>query len=373
MRQICLTGATGVLGSALLKAMPPSKECIWHIILRAESPFQLSKRVRNFVERHAFNSKFCHFYAGDVTLPNFGLDANAWTSIVKSCTHYVHAAGKVKLNLTLDDALNVAVNSANTILKLYLQGKAYGKAQKLMFVSTVGVAGRTPGLIQEAVLPDNYGFHNTYEAAKHKAENLIVAANDPTILIIRPSMIVGNQHTGEVSDFQIFYHLTDFFAGLKTDGLLPELNELQLDIIPVDVVADSLCKLMLTSDPFSFKILHLASGPSKSPFALRLVTAVRSFYSQEAIDLPAIKFIPLSEYVTKLPHLSLRLAEHREFHIGLHYILPYLADKQTFANGNLNSISEITVPNYDGYLDTLLRYYIRSQNRRGQPSKQKAS
>lgn len=64
----------------------------------------------------------------------------------------------------------MAADSARHLLTL---ADACTQLEKIEFVSTVGVGGRTHGTVPEEWLHGRREFHNTYEQAKAEAEQVV--------------------------------------------------------------------------------------------------------------------------------------------------------------------------------------------------------
>ena len=173
---------------------------------------------------------------GDVTLPRLGLDEADYQALCAECTHIVHSAGNVRMNLPIEQARHSSVDSAQNIIALAHDSP---RLEKVEFVSTVGVGGRTHGAVPEEWILTPRGFHNTYEQAKAEAEDVIRAEleHGMALTVHRPSMVVGDTISGRIIHFQVFYHLCEFLSGRRTLGLAPGFGVARLDIVPADYVA----------------------------------------------------------------------------------------------------------------------------------------
>ncbi len=144
------------------------------------------------------------------------------------------------MNLELEVARQHALGSAKNIVELALACEASGSLQKIEYVSTVGVAGRMPGILPESWITQPREFHNTYEQAKAEAEDYLreqIEQHNLPVTVHRPSMVVGDSKTGKIIHFQVFYYLCEFIAGRRTLGILPYFGDAVVDTVPVDYVA----------------------------------------------------------------------------------------------------------------------------------------
>jgi thioester reductase-like protein len=266
-----ITGATGVVGSELAPLFLQADPWKVRLIVRARSPAHLSERFEALLAYWGISptddrvARNVEAYAGDVCQPKLGLQDADYERLSKEVTHVIHCAGNVRLNQSLDDARRDAVGSARQIVQFARACQQRGSLRKVDVLSTIGVAGRMPGLIPERRLTEPREYHNTYEAAKAEAEEFLFGELDRglPLTIHRPSMVVGNSQTGRIRRFQVFYHLCDFLSGNKTIGLILDTGNAVLDIVPVDYVARALYIASGQSDSIG-KVFHLCSGPENA-------------------------------------------------------------------------------------------------------------
>jgi thioester reductase-like protein len=364
-----VTGATGTVGSALVPFLLADPDAEMWLLLRAEGPQALAARLEAL---HGFwghasdaaERSRVRALAGDVERPRFGLTAADHAALTRVCTHIVHCAGKVRMNLPLEAARSAAVASARNVVEL---ARACPGLQKIEFVSTVGVGGRLPGTLPEAWITAARAFHNTYEQAKAEAEDLIRAEVERglPLTVHRPSMVVGEAATGRVIHFQIFYHLCEFLSGRRTHGFTPRLGEARLDIIPADYVGRALAWAS-QSPATAGRVLHLCAGPHGAIPLVELQRRVRESWQAQGIDLPPLRALPPGWLRAALPLLRLLTpAPARRALNALPIFLDYLADTQAFANDatcRLLEAAGIVAPAPTEYLDRLFAYYFRHGN-----------
>lgn len=372
MRHYFLTGGTGVVGSAFLRRMVSRQERVT-LLLRAENPAKADERLARLLTFCAAGPEAARkidVVAGDLYAPRLGLAEDAYRQVVDNCTHLVHCAGNVHMNLPLSEARRQTLAMTHGILELLESSRA---ARKLEFVSTVGVAGCTPGELPEQWLDHPRRFHNSYEAAKAEAEELVrakIAAGRP-ITVHRPSMVVGEARTGKTIAFQVFYYLCEFFSGSRSHGFLPAVDGMQLDIVPADYVARVLDWSSSRQEP-SPTILHLCAGPLGALPLSRMIAEVRRIFSAHGRQLPALKELPLP-----LCRLALRLIQplipprDRRALGAMPFLFAYLKEAQTFGNTRTRALlaaDGIELPEVEEYFDRVVGYYLA----RTEMKKQKA-
>ena len=364
-----VTGATGAIGSALVPLLLADPVVQVQLLIRASSPAELAARRETLfrfwgvdAEDEAFRGRVIGL-RGDVTVTRFGLTEAEYRELVESCTHIVHAAGNVRMNLPIEVARHSAVDSAKHIVALARACLARGSLEKVEFVSTVGIGGRL-SYVPEEWITEPRDFHNTYEQAKAEAEAYLqkqMEQHGLPVTVHRPSMVVGDAQTGKIIHFQIFYYLCEFLSGRQTHGLMPNLRDTMLDTIPVDYVANAMC-WSSNQQEYSGRIFHLCSGPDQAMELNWLMIALREILSVHGDKLPRLHRVPLWMFQSALPLLKrITAKDHRKALNNLSLFLGYASDRQHFANERttlLLSSAGIVVPLPSSYLANLLAAYL---------------
>lgn len=212
MKHYFITGATGAIGGALVPVLLREPQARLTLLLRAASADEVNTRLQSlcrFWQPSIVDTSWrerLRALRGDVTLPDFGPAAADYRQLAGECTHIIHSAGNVRMNLPIEQARRSSVDSTRHIVAL---AHACARLEKVEFVSTVGVGGRTSGTVPEEWLSSARSFHNTYEQAKAEAEDIVrveVEGGLP-LTVHRPSMVVGDSSSGRIIHFQVFYHL----------------------------------------------------------------------------------------------------------------------------------------------------------------------
>ncbi len=364
MKTVLITGASGVVGSALVPHFLDEPETRVVLLLRAESAERLRQRSDSLFEFWKISpgdprAARVEALRGDVSVPRLGLNEANYRAVAARVTHVVHSAGNVKLNQSLAEARRDNLDALRHVLGL---ARDCGRFAKLDHVSTVGVAGRARGLVPEAPLTGSRAFHNAYEEAKAEAESLLfdeVRAGLPAT-VHRPSMVVGDSRTGAVLRFQVFYHLSRFLAGMNTWGVVPDTGGYQLDLIPVDYVA-RMIHLANGSPETAGRVFHLASGPDLAPRLSDLRDRLRSYFRDKGERLPRLRILGRGWVRALLPLFGwMAPAKARRAFQGLHLFLDYLDEEQTFANGKARAFAAergLVVPPIEDYFRNVMKYW----------------
>jgi thioester reductase-like protein len=339
------------------------------MLLRAGSADELADRLEGLFRFWAVGTDNEDFrqrvigLAGDATLPRFDLSEADYRELMDSCTHVVHAAGNVRMNLSIAEARKSSLECARQIVLL---ARACPRLEKVEFVSTVGVGGRMPN-VPEDWLTNTRVFHNTYEQSKAEAEDYLreqIEQDGLPATVHRPSMVVGDSNTGRIVHFQIFYYLCEFLSGRQTSGLLPMLRDTQLDTIPVDFVARAIYWSSTQAETVG-RVLHLCSGPEKSMSIPSLTDALRRILVAHGHALPPLRQVPLWLFRGALPVIrSLSDQRRRKALDNLSLFLDYASDRQQFACSRTTSYlapAGIVIPAPVDYLDKVVWTYLDSR------------
>lgn len=340
MNTYFLTGASGAVGSAIVPLLLADPDTRVRVLMRADSDAHLARRMEHLyrfweMAPDAEAKSRIEPLRGDATLPGFGLAKHEYAALCADTTNVIHCAASVHMNKPLEEARRSALGSAEAILALTRQLAERGSLRKLEFVSTVGIAGKRPGILPETWIDEPRAFHNTYEQSKAEAEEIVRAAVEVEqlpITVHRPSMVIGDSRDGRIIRFQIFYYICEILSGRKTFGLYPDFGETRLDIVPVDAVADAI--VACSRDPATAgRIFHLCAGPERSYRLADLRPAVREAFRAHGRRVPPAFQIPIG-WFSALPRIAARLAPRRLRRAlsTLPIYLDYLADTQGFGN-----------------------------------------
>ena len=368
MRQYLLTGATGVIGSALLRRLVNSNEKVI-LLIRADSDRCLDRRIKELV-------CFCqlddpakariHPVRADLYQPKLGLPGHVYQNIFKEVTHILHCAGNVNMGLPIHVAEKQTMTMTGNMLKLMEKNP---QIRKMEYVSTIGVAGHTPHGIPEEWMNHERLFHNSYEAAKSCAETFIQKEiqQGKNITVHRPSMVVGDSRTGENIHFQVFYHLCEFLSGARTLGFIPSLRGVYLDLVPCDYVADLIYWASCQEKDLP-RILHACSGPKKSIGLDELAKNVRRIYQKNGYRLPKSRRLPVAVYQAMVDVIKYFTSKKTKRALNtLPLFLSYVKTPQHFINTRTRKLAKaagIELPPAKTYIEPMLEYYLGKTKKR---------
>jgi nucleoside-diphosphate-sugar epimerase len=175
----------------------------------------------------------------------------------------------VSFTLPLPEAREINVDGTRRMLEF---ASSCGELDRYAHVSTAYVAGTHAGRFTEDDLDTGQSFNNSYERSKLEAERLVRGAGLPWT-ILRPSIVVGDRHSGWTSAFNVLYWpLRAFARGLFTS--VPGVLDAPVDVVSVDYVADATYELCSAGAEGCF---HLTAGPAASTIAEIAGVASRYF------------------------------------------------------------------------------------------------
>jgi len=257
-RSVLITGATGAVGSELLRRLASGPETT------------VSALVRRGGERHGEIASILSdirpaagvsVVAGDICAgPTLGLSPEAVAALTRHTTHIVHCGGSTSFTLPLSEARRLNVDGTRNILEF---ARCCPSLESAAFFSTVYVSGRRSGTFAESDHGDaGFGFVNTYEQSKAEMEALVRAAMDELpILLLRLSTVVGDSRTGAVRGFNAIHHaIRLLYNGLAP--MIPGDPGERVDIVSSDFVADA--ALHLIDNQPAGGAFHLAGGAEAS-------------------------------------------------------------------------------------------------------------
>jgi thioester reductase-like protein len=205
-RTVLLTGASGVVGRALLQ------------------------RVRDLdvvclVHRSPVSGPGVTTVQGDIREPMFGLARQAYAALAAEVDAVIHCAAVTEFNRTDGslEATNIAGTGHVAAFVAAADAVLYHMSTAFLHTTVDGDRGRT------AI---------GYAASKSAAEQFVRSSGVPHV-IFRPSVVIGNSGTGEIAAFQGLHRVVaGMFAGITP--MIPFEPGWPIDFVPADIVADAI-------------------------------------------------------------------------------------------------------------------------------------
>ncbi len=368
-RFLFLTGGTGFIGAELLRRLiathPDGVVCC---LVRARDAHQLEARRQKLLDYAGLapaDAERVLAVAGDTVREDLGL-GSAYGRLARDVTEIYHAAASTKFDLSLEDAQAVNREGARHVLAFARAAQDAGGLRRLHHVSTAYVAGDLEGEIAEDDVPSAPGFRNTYEQTKWESEQLLApgAAGVP-VTCYRPSIVVGDSHSGRTLHFRVLYDPMRWVYSGKM-AILPCRPQVRLDVVPVDYVCDAMLALG-AQDETEGGLYHLTSGAEGAMSIAQMVdgaVAVANRYhaeiGAEPIERPT---------VVSADDIDSAPAEEREklgklFDLGRMVMgthVPYMLTEQLFDTARTREAlrgTGVACPPLPSYFDRIVRWGV---------------
>jgi nucleoside-diphosphate-sugar epimerase len=212
-RTILLTGATGVVGAALLPRL---------------------SRHRVICVAHRSVPKGAEVVMGDLRSPGLGLDAGIRRNLAREVDVVIHCAAATDFTARAQATRELNVDGTDHLLRFATDAGAV-----LHYFSTAFIASTNSS---RGELGDVRADPQVYLASKRNAEQLVRDSGIP-FTILRPSVVIGDTATGAIAKFQGL-HLLAAAMLRNTLPLVPLLPDARVDIVPQDVLVDAVAALV---------------------------------------------------------------------------------------------------------------------------------
>jgi thioester reductase-like protein len=352
---VLLTGATGFVGMELLGRYLERTDRPVVAIVRAESDEAAHGRLEGvlanlFGYRAGRYSERVRAVAGELTAPRLGLDRSRWERLAGEVTSIVHGAASVSFTLPLEKARAVNLEGTRRMLELAGRGRELGVLERYHHISTAYVAGTHAGRFFERDFNVAQEFHNSYEQTKFEAEQLVRDRADLPFTILRPSIVVGDRHSGWTSAFNVLYWpLRALARGMFP--AVPASPSSPVDVVSIDYVADAIHELCERAGEPG-ETYHLTAGSNASTMG-EIVSIASGYFHR-----PGPQLVPPAEFATVANGVSRTVLEE-----GSAYF-PYFSVDATFEDAFTRARLEpagISASPLREYLGRLLDFATRAR------------
>lgn len=221
---ILLTGASGLVGSAVARALD-------------------GQRLISLVHRKPADGRAVR---GDVTRPWLGIHPTEYRELAAEVDVVVHCAALVQFSAAADRLHDINVRGAGNVLRFVEDAGA-----RLVHGSTAYVTRADDGITLSA-----------YAESKAAGETLVTESGLPAA-IARISTVIGDTD-GRVTQLQAFHYL----LGLALSGqvsFLPGSGDTRVDLLPTDTIAGALAALAVHAETTGEH--WITAGPAAVPMS----------------------------------------------------------------------------------------------------------
>jgi nucleoside-diphosphate-sugar epimerase len=289
------------------------------------------------------------FYRGDLTESRFGLGEDKYRELARSTDSIIHCAASLNRK-SEKSCLNVNLRGTLQVIQLATRARDHHGLRRFSHVSTVAVAGqRRDEVIQEDTAIDwNRSDYDPYARTKKFCEHMVrELLPDTSKTIFRPSIVLGDSRRPETNQFDMVRAFV-FLAGLP---VLPFRPNDQIDIVPVDFVADVVVGLHLKEKP-AHDVYHVSSGTASETFQQLTDSLAKAQDKRPPIFVPGLE-APSARMVNALANRAGKIGNLATL---LKVFLPYLVWNTVFDNARVVAELGRAPAPFSQYCYPLLRF-----------------
>ncbi len=342
-RDILITGFPSFVARKLVATIIENEpEATLRLVVR---PDYIDEADRQLRDMEAPRDRI-HLLSGDVVALDLGLSGREYLELVARVTDIYHIASIWFLGVERSEAFEVNVAGAQNVLDTAYEMQ---NLVRLNHFSTAFVAGDRTGVIMEDELAQGQNFRNAYEESKFEAERAMrEAMHHLPISIFRPSIIVGDSHTGEIDRMAGPYYLINAIVNMPSilPIPLPGKGDKPLNLVPIDFVCEAMHRISLRDDTAS-RTFHLCDP---NPLSAR---SVFELVAQRAGRRAPVGLLPyrLTRLVMKFPYLERFTRNPRQFMDDFNQLTIY---------NSMNTLEALDgrnlCPPLPSYVDKLIEY-----------------
>ena len=247
--EVLVTGATGLLGGHLIRAVLEADPAARvRALVRARDEASGLERIRATMRGYGswsdgYEDRITAL-PGDLAEPGLGVDAAVWDRVIEQVDAIIHCGARV--NHVEPYPRLRAANVDSTRFLLELASRRPGTV--FQFVSTISAAGA----FEE--IPDAGYTHSKWVA--ERVVELAAASGVPST-ILRPGLLTGALDSGATNTDDAFWNLV---RSIATVGAAPsELLDQTIEMTPVDRAAEAMVEVLRTGDE-PLRTLEVGSG-----------------------------------------------------------------------------------------------------------------
>lgn len=240
--RVLVTGAAGLVGAEVTARLASEGHTVLALVHTRPEIVRNDGRVVRTVPIGQSGPGLVSCLAGDVTKPMLGLTAERYEDLVTGVDRVVHTAATTDFGRRWETYESLNVDGTRNVVRL---AESAPSPVPLVHVSTAYVCGERTGRVLEHELDVGQRFGTGYERSKFLAEQEVRAAvaGGLPAAVVRPSMIVGTQTSGEIRDFKNMYVVLKLFTQGRVRSV-PGFYDALLDLVPVDYVAALICRVV---------------------------------------------------------------------------------------------------------------------------------
>ncbi|MEN8144646.1 MAG: SDR family oxidoreductase [Gemmatimonadota bacterium] len=293
---------------------------------------------------------------GDITEPDLGLGPAS--DLKFEVSEIFHLAAIYDLAVAAQPAQRVNVDGTRHVIDFAAGcgGGGTGGFERLHYVSTCYVSGRYAGAYSEADLDKGQKFNNHYEETKFRAEVLVqnAQAGGLPATIYRPSIVVGDSHTGATQKYDGPYAFIRWILRQRGVAVVPKVGDpdrTRLNVVPSDYVTAAITAL--SALPHSVGRVYQLADP-EPPTIAEFLSLLEAACGRRLLRVP-LRASFLKAFLLRAPAVSRLMGVQPE-------LVDYMVHPTYYTAGaaaeDLKGTG-ITVPPLADYVDKLVTF-VRS-------------
>jgi thioester reductase-like protein len=244
--EILFTGASGFLGAYLLAGqLERWPDLRVRCLVRCLNPEHGLERIRSNLQQYgiwnaAWEGRVVAI-PGDLSLPSFGMNAEAFNALVDGVGGILHNGAHLSQMASYSRLAPTNVEGTRQILQIAVQSGGL-PVQMISSISVFEAAVyRNKEIDETADIESWEGIYNGYSQTKWVSERLVAHAGrlGLPVTIFRPPLIGGDSRTGAWHQDDLLYRL---LQGCLELGMAADVPW-ELDLVPVDYVANAVSAL----------------------------------------------------------------------------------------------------------------------------------
>jgi thioester reductase-like protein len=249
MKDVFVTGATGMLGSWLLHPLVADNQFGKVYVMARSSPgHSARKRVLRSLDAHANGTisrqakRKIEVVEWDLSESSSGFSSRASMLFSKKqISDVFHTGALTDLEAPLSVLRRINVEGTRNLMEAALVAQRAGQPIRFHHISTLAVAGDFVGTFRESQLNSGQKFNNAYEQSKFESELVATAYRKKglNVNVYRPSILTGDSRTGITINFKMFYQPLHFLAH-ELFRELPMTVSCTHSLVPVDLTAEAI-------------------------------------------------------------------------------------------------------------------------------------
>ena len=277
---ILVTGATGYLGSRIIKRLLDSSSYRLAVLIRSQGMQKADERFAEFLRNFPEQKARIELVQGDLD-SDLVLDSELQKRIGK----IVHCAAVTRFNITEKLADEVNILGGSRLLEF---ARTCKNLQNFIYISSVYAAGLKEGLISESYVADPCGFANHYERSKWKVEDLLQNQySDLPWTVMRVATILSEDESGQVYQYNAVHNtLKLLYYGLIS--IVPGVSTAPVYLVQATPTVKAICDLL--DKNILHRYLHICD-PERDQLSLGhlLDQTMKCFLSDSAFRKRGIK------------------------------------------------------------------------------------